>query len=72
MATLYIYYDDLRYTSISQQPKMMFFDLISSIGGLFGLFLGASFLSFADLVEVILVLFHNISKKLSLLVKLKY
>ena len=27
MATLYIYYDDLRYTSISQQPKMMFFDL---------------------------------------------
>jgi len=72
MATLYIYYDDLRYTSISQQPKMMFFDLISSIGGLFGLFLGASFLSFADLVEVILVLFHNISKKLSLLVKVKY
>jgi len=49
-----IYYQDLEYTKISQFPKTQLFDLISNIGGLLGVFLGISFLSFAELIEIIL------------------
>lgn len=35
-----IYFENLDYTLISQKPKLEMFDLISNIGGLFGLFLG--------------------------------
>ena len=34
--------------------KLEIFDLVSAIGGLLGLFLGISFLSFAELIEIIL------------------
>jgi hypothetical protein len=53
-----VYYDELGYTLISQQPKMQLFDLVSNIGGLLGLFLGASFLTLAELFEAILEIFH--------------
>jgi hypothetical protein len=48
-----IYYRDLRYTRISQDPKTQTFDFISNIGGILGLFLGISFLSFVELFEII-------------------
>ena len=48
-----VYYEDLRYTLISQNPKFDFVDLISSIGGSLGLFLGISFISFVELFEVL-------------------
>ena len=38
--SIYVYYEDLDYTLIEQIPKIQIFDLISNIGGLFGLFLG--------------------------------
>lgn len=61
MAVLYVYYKDLKYTFISQQPKVELFDLISNIGGILGLFLGVSFLTcvefFEILFEIIYVLF---------------
>ena len=47
-----VYYEDLKYTFISQQPKTQVADLISSIGGLFGLFVGVSFLSFFEFIEI--------------------
>lgn len=50
---LLVYYKDLQYTHITQQAKTQFIDLISNIGGIFGLFLGISFLSFAELIEVL-------------------
>ncbi len=50
---LYVYYKDLKYTFISQQPKVELFDLISNIGGILGLFLGVSFLSCVEFFEII-------------------
>jgi hypothetical protein len=35
-----VYYEELKYTLITQHPKMQLFGLISSIGGVFSLFLG--------------------------------
>lgn len=48
-----VYYDELKYTMISQHEKTKLQDLISNIGGLFGLFLGMSFLSFIELAELL-------------------
>ena len=48
-----IYFKDLTYILISQEPKIELFDLISGIGGLLGLFLGVSFLSFIEIFEII-------------------
>ena len=49
-----VYYDELEYTNISQLPKMDFFDLVSNIGGNLGLFIGISFLSLAEIIELFL------------------
>jgi hypothetical protein len=48
-----IYYENLEYTSINQLPKMDIFDLISNIGSNLSLFIGISFLSFAEIIEII-------------------
>lgn len=49
-----VYYDDLKYSVITEVPKTAPTDLISNIGGLLGLFIGVSFLSFGELAEMIL------------------
>ena len=49
-----VYYEDLSYTMISQTAKTNLIDLISNCGGLLGLFIGTSFLSFAELIEMLL------------------
>ncbi len=55
------YYRTLVYAVISQYPSLSLLDLISFIGGLTGLFLGASFLSFVEIFEMINgVIFHLI------------
>ena len=43
IASINVFYDDLRYTKISQIAKMSFKDLMSNIGGTLGLYLGISF-----------------------------
>jgi len=48
-----IYYEKLEYTVIDQIAQMNEFDLISNIGGNLGLFIGISFLSFAELIELL-------------------
>ncbi len=48
-----VYYSKLKYTYISQSPKLELFGLISNLGGLFSLFLGFSFVSLMDLFEII-------------------
>jgi hypothetical protein len=58
-----VFYNDLEYTSISQLPKMDFFDLISNIGGSLGLFIGISFLSFAEIIELLLEVLCIFSEK---------
>jgi hypothetical protein len=53
-----IYYEDLKYTWINQQPKIELFGLISNIGGSLSLFVGISFISFLELFEVFTELFY--------------
>jgi hypothetical protein len=48
-----VYYDDLKYTLIKQQPKIELFGLISNVGGTLGLFLGFSFISLLEIFEVL-------------------
>ena len=52
--SLNIYYDKLTYTGIKKDTKTELIDLISNIGGLLGLFLGISFLSFVEIIEIII------------------
>jgi len=52
--SLNIYYDQLSYTKISKDAKLELVDLVSGVGGLLGLFLGTSFLSFAEIIEMII------------------
>jgi hypothetical protein len=52
--SLNVYYDKLSYIQISKDAKIEIVDLVSGIGGLLGLFLGMSFLSFAEILEMIL------------------
>jgi len=60
---LNVYYDNLEYTSIEQVSKMELQDLISNIGGNLGLFIGISFLSFAEIIEILIeVLIFLINK----------
>ena len=63
---LNIFYDRMSYTKTSQQPKTTLLDLVSNMGGLLGLFLGISFLSFVEifeaLFEVIYIKFFRTSK----------
>lgn len=54
---LSIFFEDLKVTQISQQSKLDIWDLISSIGGLFGLFLGFSFLSLIDIIHILIEFF---------------
>ena len=55
---IYVYYDDLKYTLITQQPKTLLVDLVPNIGGILGLFVGTSFLSFVEIIELIIELIY--------------
>jgi len=48
-----IYYNELKYTLISEDPKTEAFNFVSNIGGILGLFLGISFLSFIEIFEIL-------------------
>jgi len=61
--TLLVYYKDLKYTLISQEPKTKLFTFISSIGGIFGLFLGISFLSFLEIFEILFEIIYILIDK---------
>ena len=57
------HFKNLEYTSIEQLAKMSLSDLISNIGGNLGLFIGISFLSFAEIIEILIeVLIFLINK----------
>jgi hypothetical protein len=58
-----IYYDDLKYTWINQQPKIELFGLISNIGGSLSLFVGISFISFLEFFEITFEFIYNFFKK---------
>ncbi len=58
-----VYYEDLKYTLISQEPKIELFGLISNIGGTFSLFLGFSFVTLLELFRVIFEIVYVFVKK---------
>ncbi len=57
MVQFSVYYTDFEYTKIGQIPKQQFTDIVSNLGGLLGLFIGMSFLSFGELIEVLVEVF---------------
>jgi hypothetical protein len=52
MASVAVYYDELGYTRIVETEKVLLIDLISSVGGQLGLFVGISFLSCAEIFDL--------------------
>ncbi|CAF0974835.1 unnamed protein product [Brachionus calyciflorus] len=69
-----IYYDQLMYETIEETSKMELVDLISNIGGLLGLFIGISILSFAELIEIFIEILFVLYeyKKRSLSTKIEH
>ena len=63
IAAIRIYYNDLKYTFVTQIPKMNILDLLANVGGQLGLFIGISFLSFVEIFDaifrVIFILFEK-------------
>jgi hypothetical protein len=51
---IYIYYPSMGYISLTEYPKTSVIDLLSSIGGTLGLYIGISFLSLIECVEILL------------------
>jgi hypothetical protein len=51
---LIVNYENLRYTSVDEDPVMNFEKLTSELGGQLGLFIGVSILSFAEGIELII------------------
>ncbi len=49
-----IFYRSLKYTLITQKPKMLPFDVISNVGGTLGLFVGLSFVSLFEITEMVI------------------
>ena len=63
-----VYYRELNYILSSQQIKVTELDLISNIGGILGVFVGISFLSLIELIEIALemiFIYCDNKKKLS-------
>ena len=47
-----VYYEDLIYTEITQNPQYLIIDFIAAIGGSFGLLMGASLISIIEVFEL--------------------
>lgn len=59
---LSIFYTDLSYKNVYEAEKMDIFDLVSNVGGTLGLFLGMSFLSFVEIIDLVVNICLEISK----------
>ena len=58
-----IYFNNFAYTDITNSPQFGVFDLIGNIGGLVGLFIGVSYLSFFEILDLVVTLFSICIKK---------
>ena len=52
MLAINVYYSKLNYKSYQESAKTEMVDLVSNIGGTIGLFLGVSFLSFIEIIDL--------------------
>ena len=57
LISLNLFYEEFKYTSINEVPKFTLIDLIANLGGIMGLFLGMSFLSFGEVIVIVFELF---------------
>jgi hypothetical protein len=60
---VFIFYDEMKETVISEEKKIEITDLISTIGGILGLFTGFSFLSLVEIVEIVFEITMILLKK---------
>ena len=58
-----IYYSKLSYLSVRQVKKVEFMDLLATIGGLLGFFIGMSLLSFIEFFEIAIDILLILSSK---------
>ena len=58
-----IFYKDLSYTLVSQQPAFEFLSYLSEVGGFLGLLLGASVLTVCELVDYLAILAKHKCKR---------
>ena len=63
IARIQIQYEDMMQTFITEYPKIQSADLVSSVGGIFGLFLGLSFLSFIEIFDLLFRFLYTFMKK---------
>jgi hypothetical protein len=67
MVKFSVYYEEMRYVVVADQAAISFQQLLGIIGGQFGLFMGASYLSFIEIVEMLFmvsrVFFQNRKKQ---------
>jgi len=52
VSRLKVFYPSLQDTLITQEEKFMFYDLISDIGGILGLFIGLSIMNIFEIFEL--------------------
>jgi hypothetical protein len=57
-----VYYNELKHTLISEEARYEIFNFVSNIGGILGVFLGLSFLSFVEIFEIIFEIMFIIFK----------
>ncbi|XP_021340130.1 acid-sensing ion channel 1-like [Mizuhopecten yessoensis] len=60
-----IYFEDVNYEVITESAKYDEFQLLSNIGGTLGLFVGASVLSFVEIIQMLLEVVAYICKSRS-------
>ena len=65
--SLNIYYDSFKYTAIEEIIKTELIDLVANLGGIFGLLIGMSVLSFVELFDLVFVLIEFWLKKKNVL-----
>ena len=58
-----IYYNEMTYTLMLELPKIKIVDLVANLGGILGLFIGISVLSFVEILEIILEIFIILFEK---------
>lgn len=65
LVRLMIYYDDIDYQLIKEIPTVSIINLLANIGGMLGLFMGMSCLSFIEFLEMAFEIFWHFTKKMS-------
>ena len=65
IAAVNIYYDEFAFTEIKELPKITFDNLLANIGGVFGLFVGASWMSMVEIIEFVLNILYKFGEKLT-------